>query len=364
MSALRLASVLDVQAQARDMPRQALDVQHETLDVQRRALDTRRQMPDTRRRMRVVRSIAELRAELAPHRQAGASIGLVPTMGALHDGHLSLIAAARRGCDVAVVSIFVNPTQFDEQSDLAAYPRQERRDARLAREAGCDVLFVPDAQEIYKPGFATTVQVHGLTDALEGAVRGAGHFRGVTTVVCKLLNIVGPQVAYFGQKDAQQAAVIRRMAGDLDLDVRIATLPIVREHDGLAMSSRNVRLDATERAQALALVSALRTGQALASGGERAAAVIVDAVRAELESWAVQPDYVALVDPDSFAALAQLDGDGLLLIAARVGETRLIDNATLHAPGGARDAADPSSAAVREPAAGQDKREAVARCSA
>ncbi|MHB2000024.1 MAG: pantoate--beta-alanine ligase, partial [Solirubrobacteraceae bacterium] len=204
---------------------------------------------------------------MKPLRRGGAAIGLVPTMGALHDGHLSLIREARERCDVVVVTIFVNPTQFNEQADLLAYPRDEERDVALASEAGADVVFAPEPSEIYRPGFCTHVEVEGLTDRLEGAVRGAQHFRGVTTVVCKLLNIVMPEIAFFGQKDAQQAAVVRRMRDDLDLDVAIDTRPTVREQDGLAMSSRNVWLDEAQRARSLALVSALRATESRARRG-------------------------------------------------------------------------------------------------
>jgi pantoate--beta-alanine ligase len=312
----------------------------------------------------VARTIADARALVAPHRRAGASIGLVPTMGALHDGHLSLIEAARRRCDFVAVSIFVNPKQFDEQSDLAAYPRQEQRDFRLAEEAGADLIFVPSAEEIYRPGFQTSVEVDGLTDTLEGEVRGAVHFRGVTTVVCKLFNIVCPHVAFFGQKDAQQAAVIRRMVSDLDIDVQVETRPTVREADGLALSSRNVRLHPDERSRALALVAALRAADALVAGGERAPQRLIAAAEAELAKRSLTPDYVALVDPDSFAPLHNLERVGLLLVAARVGQTRLIDNATLRVPqvdsqDGAREQGAPP-ALVRNPPKGG----AISECNA
>ena len=206
--------------------------------------------------MRTVRTVAELRSALAPHRRSERTIGLVPTMGALHEGHLSLIRHASAHCDVVVVSLFVNPAQFNERSDLERYPRQESRDADLAAEAGADVLFAPSAEEVYPPGFATAVEVLGLTERLEGAARGAEHFRGVTTVVAKLLCMAMPDVAYFGQKDAQQLVVIRRLVEDLNLPVRIEARPTVREPDGLAMSSRNRLLSAEERSRALALPDA------------------------------------------------------------------------------------------------------------
>ncbi len=280
---------------------------------------------------RIVRTVAGVREELRSARAAGLSVGLVPTMGALHDGHLSLIEAARQRCDVVVVSVFVNPTQFDEQADLLAYPRNEERDAALARQAGADVLFIPAASEIYRTGFSSTVEVHGLTDRLEGAVRGKGHFRGVSTVVCKLLNIVSPDIAYFGRKDAQQAAVIRRMVADLDIQTQIETMPTVREPDGLAMSSRNARLAPAERERALALHAGLRAAERLAAEGERCCARLIEEAERTMASYAVRPEYVALVEPDSFEDLERLDAAGLLLIAARVGQTRLIDNLALWA---------------------------------
>jgi pantoate--beta-alanine ligase len=192
--------------------------------------------------LRTLRTVSELRDALSAPRRAGDSIGLVPTMGALHDGHLSLIRRARADCDVVVVSLFVNPAQFNDAGDLSSYPRDEARDAALAAEAGADVLFAPPAEEVYPSGFSTTVSVSGLTEVLEGAHRGKQHFDGVTTVVAKLFNMAGPEVAYFGQKDAQQALVIERMARDLDIPVRIEVCPTVREPDGLALSSRNVHL--------------------------------------------------------------------------------------------------------------------------
>ena len=207
--------------------------------------------------MRTVRTVADLRAALRDARRAERTIGLVPTMGALHEGHLSLVRAARAENDVVVVSLFVNPTQFNEAADLDAYPRDEARDAEAAAAAGADLLFAPSADEVYPPGFATTVRIAGLTEHLEGEHRGVAHFEGVATVVCKLLNMAQPDVAYFGQKDAQQAAVIRRLVRDLDIPVRIAVQPTVREPDGLALSSRNVHLKGADRERALALRRAL-----------------------------------------------------------------------------------------------------------
>jgi pantoate--beta-alanine ligase len=202
--------------------------------------------------MRLVRTVTELREALAPARLQELRFGLVPTMGALHEGHLSLIERARRDCDVVVVSLFVNPAQFNERGDLERYPRDEQRDAELAASRGADVLFAPPVEEVYPDGFATAVEVLGVTERLEGQARGPGHFRGVTTVVTKLLCMALPDVAYFGQKDAQQVVVIRHLVADLNLPVAIEALPTVREPDGLAMSSRNALLSRSERERALA----------------------------------------------------------------------------------------------------------------
>ncbi|WP_218683461.1 pantoate--beta-alanine ligase, partial [Microbacterium sp. BF1] len=217
--------------------------------------------------MRILRTIPEVRAAIREARVGGATIGLVPTMGAFHDGHLSLMRAARAASDLVVVSLFVNPTQFGANEDLSAYPRDEARDAALAEAAGVDILFAPAPSEIYPEGFATNIHVAGLTDVLDGASRGAHHFDGVATVVTKLFGIVRPDTAYFGQKDAQQVLVVRRVVRDLDLDVRIVACPIVREADGLAMSSRNVYLDPAARVQATALNRALDAGAAVFEAG-------------------------------------------------------------------------------------------------
>jgi pantoate--beta-alanine ligase len=283
--------------------------------------------------MRIVRTVAELRAALAPARRDGRSIGLVPTMGALHDGHLSLIRRARTANDVVVVSLFVNPTQFSPNEDLAAYPRDEAGDARAAEDAGADLLFAPPVEEVYPAGFATTVRVAGVTEPLEGANRGAGHFDGVATVVTKLLNMAQPDVAYFGQKDAQQAAVIRRFARDLDIPVRVEVCPTVREPDGLAMSSRNAYLTADERPRAVALKRAIDAARAAVEAGERDAAAVAAAARVPMADLGVEPEYLAVVDPDSFLPIQAIEGDVLVAIAARVGRARLIDNDTIHVNG-------------------------------
>jgi pantoate--beta-alanine ligase len=285
--------------------------------------------------MRTIRTVAELRAALAEPRRNGKVIALVPTMGYLHEGHLSLIGAARDTADLVVVSLFVNPAQFDDASDLAAYPRDEQRDAGLAQEAGADLLFAPPVEEIYPHGFTTQVRVAGpLTETLEGAHRGAEHFHGVTTVVTKLLNMVGPDVAVFGQKDAQQALVIRRLAADLDLPTRIEVAPTVREGDGLALSSRNVRLDPADRRRAVALSAALRAAEAELAGGVTDAEAIAHAARAAMTPFDVEPEYLALVDPEDLRPVGAVDQETLLAVAARVGQVRLIDNTILSPNGG------------------------------
>ena len=281
--------------------------------------------------MRTVRTVADLRAALRDARRAERTIGLVPTMGALHAGHLSLVRAARAENDVVVVSLFVNPTQFNEAADLDAYPRDEARDTEAAAAAGTDLLFAPSADEVYPPGFATTVRIAGLTEHLEGEHRGIAHFEGVATVVCKLLNMAQPHVAYFGQKDAQQAAVIRRLVRDLDIPVRIAVQPTVREPDGLALSSRNVHLKGADRERALALRRALDAAAETVAAGERDPHAVERAGRAAMARLGVEAEYVALVCPDDLRPVERVDGDVLVAVAARVGPTRLIDNTILHA---------------------------------
>jgi pantoate--beta-alanine ligase len=278
--------------------------------------------------MKTIRTVADMRAHAAQARAAGRTIGLVPTMGAFHGGHHSLMRAARERCDDVVVWLFVNPTQFNEQSDLAAYPRDEQRDAAEAAELGVDVLFAPSVDEVYPPGFATTVHVAGLSDVLEGAERGVSHFTGVCTVVTKMLNMVTPDRAFFGQKDAQQVAVLRRMVRDLDIPVELVVMPTIREADGLALSSRNVRLSADERRRATSLSRGLRAAEAAVTAGERDAAAITAAARAAMDD--VEPDYLALVDPDSFQQVHNVNGRVLVAVAARIGDTRLIDNTVIH----------------------------------
>jgi pantoate--beta-alanine ligase len=283
--------------------------------------------------MRVVRTVAELRELLAltPERRAGRRIGLVPTMGYFHDGHLSLMRRAREDNDVVVVSLFVNPAQFGPGEDFGAYPRDEERDERLAEEEGVDVLFAPPVEEVYPEGFDTAVMVGRLTETLEGdeAQRGSEHFEGVATVVTKLFNMVWPNVAYFGQKDAQQALVIRKLVRDLDIPVEIVVCPTIRDKDGLALSSRNAYLSPEERERALALSRALKAAEATVAEGTVDAAAVVAAARAELDRAGIEPDYLQLRSATDLSPVERVNGSALLAVAARVGRARLIDNAIL-----------------------------------
>ncbi|HIJ73929.1 MAG TPA: pantoate--beta-alanine ligase [Candidatus Hydrogenedentes bacterium] len=273
--------------------------------------------------MKVMHTAKEMRAWSFEQRGAGKTIGFVPTMGALHEGHISLMRACVERDDVGVLSIFVNPTQFGPNEDLDKYPRTFEADCRIAEDVGMDAVYAPDARTMYPEGYATYVAVERLTDRLCGAARPT-HFRGVTTVVAKLFNAVLPDRAYFGQKDAQQAAVIRRMTRDLDFGVEIVELPIVRESDGLAMSSRNKYLSAEERQRASCLSRALFQAQEMLENGEREPKRIIDAVRQGM--CEVDIDYVELVDAEEMTPVERVEGTVLLAVAARVGETRLIDN--------------------------------------
>jgi pantoate--beta-alanine ligase len=277
-------------------------------------------------------TICKTAAEVRAHRRArgqGSSLGFVPTMGALHQGHLSLVRAARERCDTVAVSIFVNPAQFAPDEDLDQYPRMLERDRDLLSQEGVDLLFVPANEEMYPPGSSTWVQVDGLGDKLCGQSR-PGHFRGVTTVVAKLLHIVQPDCAFFGQKDAAQVAIIRRMVRDLHLPVEILVCPIVREADGLAMSSRNAYLDREQRNSALALYRSLIKVQQDFSAGERNAARLIAAGRGTFSREpSVRLDYFEIVDPQTLDPLAEVDQPALVAVAAFVGTTRLIDNLQL-----------------------------------
>jgi pantoate--beta-alanine ligase len=276
----------------------------------------------------VFRSKRELRSALSEARREGQTIGLVPTMGYLHDGHLSLLAAARAQCDLVVMSLFVNPAQFGPGEDLDRYPRDEERDLRLAAGAGVDLVYAPPVEEVYPEGFSTAVEVgDNLTEVLDGdpARRGPEHFRGVTTMVAKLFNTVGPDVAYFGQKDAQQAAVIRRMVRDLDFPLRIEVLPTVREPDGLAMSSRNAYLGDEDRERATALSRALTAAAERARAGSLADALA--AAHEQLAAAGIEPEYLEARDAEGLEPVAELDDRPVLIaIAAHLGGARLIDN--------------------------------------
>jgi pantoate--beta-alanine ligase len=281
---------------------------------------------------RIVRGVDELRAALAPARREGRTLGLVPTMGFLHEGHVSLLRAARAECDLVVMSLFVNPTQFGPGEDLDRYPRDEERDLRLAGEAGVDLVFAPEVAELYPDGAATAVEVGGeLTSVLDGDPerRGAGHFRGVTTIVAKLFNIVAPDVAYFGQKDAQQAAVIKRMVRDLDFPVRVEVMPIVREEDGLAMSSRNVYLEPADRARAVAISRALAAAEQQTLARDSLEAGLA-AAWIELAAVGIEPEYLEARDAETLEPVEGLTGRPILVaVAAQVGGARLIDNVVI-----------------------------------
>ena len=280
--------------------------------------------------MRILRTVRDLREALDGPRRGGAGIGMVPTMGALHEGHLSLVRAAKAENEIVVVSIFVNPTQFTEAADLAAYPRQEAEDAALAASAGADIVFAPEAGEMYPSGYATTVSVRGpITETLEGAGRGSAHFDGVATVVSKLLIAALPNAAYFGQKDAQQLLVVRRMVADLGIPTRIVPCPTLRDADGLALSSRNARLSDEDRARALAIPGALEAVSAAEVHGETGVAALRARAEEVLLASGVEAEYLAFVDPDTLEEVATVERPVLCAVAARVGAVRLIDNVLL-----------------------------------
>lgn len=279
--------------------------------------------------MEIISNLRAIQNRCSNERAEGRKIAFVPTMGYLHEGHLSLLREGRERGDLLVLSIFVNPTQFGVGEDLDTYPRDLGRDVDLARSTGTDLIFVPEAGDMYPPGYSTFVEVEGLGDYLCGANR-PGHFRGVTTVVSKLFALVQPHVALFGRKDFQQLAIIRQMTRDLNLPVEIVGLPIVREPDGLAMSSRNVNLSPSERQQAPALCDALRLAGALARGGETSAAVVIAAAR---ERIAREPDaridYIEIRHQTTLAEMTTITPDSQMLLAVRIGTTRLIDNSRL-----------------------------------
>lgn len=279
--------------------------------------------------MVLVEKIDEMKRLSEKWREEGKSIGFVPTMGYLHEGHLSLVRKAREDNDVVVVSIFVNPTQFGPGEDFERYPRDLERDLELLRSIGVDAVFYPSASEMYPEGYKTFVEVTDITERLCGASR-PGHFRGVTTVCCKLFNIVKPHRAYFGKKDFQQFVVIKTMVKDLNMDLEIVPMPIVREKDGLAMSSRNTYLSPQEREAALCLYRALKKAQELFNNGERNAEVIREEVERVIKSEPLaEIDYVAVVDPESFLPVDEVKEGTLVALAVKVGPARLIDNLQL-----------------------------------
>lgn len=280
--------------------------------------------------MKLYKGIKSLRRDIIRVMRGGKSIGFVPTMGYLHEGHLSLIRKARKDTDCVVVSIFVNPIQFGPKEDFKRYPRDLKRDLGLCRINGADIVFIPAAESVYPPGFSTYVNVEGVTDTLCGASR-PGHFKGVATVVAKLFNVVSPDIAYFGQKDAQQAAVIKKMVKDLNLDVKVTVMPTVREKDGLAMSSRNNYLKNGERKEALSLYGSLRMAKDLYAKGERDAGKITarmkDLIAKNKQS---KIDYVKIVDIETLREVRKVSKKALVAVAVKIGKTRLIDNILLN----------------------------------
>jgi pantoate--beta-alanine ligase len=276
----------------------------------------------------LIRTSAELRERLATARRDGASIGLVPTMGALHEGHLSLLDACRRDCGLSVVSVFVNPAQFGPEEDFARYPRNLDADLDLLSARGTDVVFAPETSEMYSDRHATYVDVAGPALDLEGTIR-PHHFRGVATIVLKLFHLAQPDRAYFGQKDYQQSLVVRRMVADLNLPIKVVVCPIVREPDGLAMSSRNAYLSAADRQRARAISQSLKQARQMAADGTRDASALIASMREVLQAQHLQVDYVAICDRETLAPLARLDAPAVALVAARAGSTRLIDNELL-----------------------------------
>ena len=279
--------------------------------------------------MRTVNTIAGMKAAAIEARSKGKTIGFVPTMGYLHEGHLSLVRESRKSADVTVVSIFVNPLQFGPQEDFRRYPRDPERDAALLEKEGVDILFLPENREMYPEGYRTSVEVAGLQEKLCGRSR-PGHFRGVATVVLKLFNIVRPDYAFFGQKDAQQVVILQKMVQDLNADMEIRAMPIIREPDGLAMSSRNAYLSAEERRAALVLSSSLGEARRMFENGERAAGPIRERVSSAIAAESLaRIDYVEIVDPSSLEPVERIDGEALVALAVYIGKTRLIDNEIL-----------------------------------
>ena len=281
--------------------------------------------------MKVITSVAGMKSLARQWKKEGKKVGFVPTMGYLHEGHLSLVRESKKRADVTVVSIFVNPAQFGPNEDFKKYPRDLEKDSAYLEQAGVDCLFYPDAAEIYPPGYRTYVEVRGLQDRLCGKSR-PGHFQGVATVILKLFDIVGPDLAFFGAKDAQQVLIIEKMAADLDLGTEVVTCPIVRDPDGLALSSRNAYLSSEERKAALVLSRSLRWAERAISAGERDAAKVIAGIRSLIEAEPLaRVDYVEAVDPLDLDSVAEIRGDVLIVLAVFVGSTRLIDNIRVRA---------------------------------
>lgn len=280
--------------------------------------------------MKIITKITELKAEIKALKSNGKIIGLVPTMGCLHEGHLSLVRSSVKKADCTVVSIFVNPTQFSPNEDFREYPRDLKHDSEILERERVDYLFIPEASAMYPEGFKTYIEVHDLQDKLCGRSR-QGHFRGVCTVVLKLFNIVDPDVSFFGQKDAQQAIVLKRMVKDLDLDVNIEILPIIREKDGLALSSRNTYLDPEQRKAALCLSKSLREADEMFKNGERKSARIIRRMEEIIKSEALAKiDYVRIVDLNNLDPLARIEKEALIAVAVFIGKNRLIDNTVIN----------------------------------
>lgn len=279
--------------------------------------------------MQTINSPALMQAAVMALRQSQATVGFVPTMGSLHEGHIKLISEARRRCDVLIVSIFVNPKQFDQTSDLQAYPRQLQADEMKCSAVGVDIVFAPSAEQMYPPGFDTRVEVDALAQGQCGASR-PGHFTGMLTVVTKLINLTRPHFAIFGEKDFQQLQIVRRMVQDLCMPVEILAMPVLREADGLAMSSRNQRLTDDERTQATGLFRAIEAAQKLVERGEKKSTVLLAAARAELQTRPLlREDYIQIVDPYSLREVDMVEQQARIMVAANLGQVRLIDNGPL-----------------------------------
>jgi pantoate--beta-alanine ligase len=282
--------------------------------------------------VKIVRTIDEMRSAVRDARAAGSTIGFVPTMGAFHAGHLSLMQAARARTDFTVVSVFVNPAQFNDPSDLLNYPREEARDVALATAEQVDIFFAPSAADMYPNGYATYLTVPRLSEPLDGIFRGEGHFRGMATVVTKLFNIVAPDMAFFGQKDAQQATIVRQFVRDLNIPVRVVICPTVREADGLAMSSRNARLIPSDRTRATALRHALQVAEEAIASGSRDGARVAELARAAMHERGVDAEYVEVVSAETLRPVTPLAGELLIAVAAHLGPVRLIDNVMVSVP--------------------------------